>query len=105
MAVQVRMRPDHLWHMCMRVVAVKARLPVTVGVHVLMLEQLMPVPVRMVLGQVQPDAKRHQGSGSQQLPADGLSKKHDRKHGPNERCRRKIRAGTRGTQMPQSHDK
>ena len=67
-AVPMRMLARHRICMSMQMMRI-------MRMHVLMLHQRMLVRVGMVLGQMQPDAKRHQARSGQQLPGHRLSQK------------------------------
>ena len=94
----------------MRLFAVPARLVRVamvrvVDVRVIVSERFVQMLVFVPLGQVQPDAERHQGRGRQENGRDGLSEERDRNHGADERCGREVGAGARAAEMPQGDDK
>ena len=67
------------------------------GVPVRVFERRMRVRVLVPLGQVQPDAERHQPAGDKQRRGERVAE-HDRERGAEERRDREIGAGARGAE-------
>src|SRR4051812_17947982 len=96
--MRVRLANRIVWSMAMLVMFI---MPMPMLMHHL----VMPVLMLMLFGYVQIDAKRHQGARYDQAKCDGLAKYDDGQNRTDERRRRKIRPGTRRTEMAQSQHK
>ena len=72
---------------------------------VLMLQGQVPMGVHMPLDDVQPNSKPHQSTGNEECRGHGLVKNQYSQDGAEERRDREIRAGARGTQVPQCDHK
>src|SRR4051794_1940500 len=76
-----------------------------VEVPMLMHHLGVPVLMLMLFGDVQINAQRHQDARGDQAGCDRIAKHGDRQNRANERRRRKIGSGARGTKMAQSQHK
>ncbi len=72
-------------------------------VHMLVLvfDRHVRMPMRVMLGQVQPDPRCHQCAARDQRPCDGLVQQRDGNQPADERRCREIRAGARRSEMAQ----
>ena len=75
-----------------------------VNVRVVVSERFVQMLVFVPLGQMQPDAERHQGCRRRKNRREGLSEKRDRNRGTDEWRGREVGAGARAAEMPQGHD-
>ena len=98
MPVPVRMR------LCRRPF-VNVAVMVVVDMGMLVLDRLMRVFMGMPLGQMKPDAERHQHAGEDELWRDRLMDEGDRDDSPKERREREIGAGPGAAEMAQRQDK
>ena len=74
---------------------------VVVAVGVLVRERGMDVAVRVLLGDMQPHAHRHQAGGGQELDGDRLAERGDSDGRTEERRGREVGAGARRAEMAQ----
>ena len=101
---------ERLMNMSMRVrlapIPILVRVLMVLVVHVRMrvLDEFMDVLVLVALGEVQPDAERHEQAGRQQLPRHGVALEQHRDQSAEERRDRKIGAGARTAEMSQGED-
>ena len=65
----------------------------------------MFVRMRVTLGEMQPNAQRHQRSGDQQLHIDYFAQQRNRQQRTEERCDREIGASSCRTEMAQRSHK
>jgi len=70
-----------------------------VEMYMLMLAHLMRVRVAMPLGQVQPDAERHEAASGQQTQPDRFIEQRNRQCGTGRSARPKVRARSRHAEV------
>ena len=105
--VRERLRGDAVG---VRLAAVRpelVRVPVVLVVHVavLVLHRLVDMPVLVALGDVQPDARRHQrGRGPESAASSGSPSSDHGDRVADERRGREIGAGARRPELAQRHD-
>src|SRR5437879_5562316 len=73
-------------------------------VQVVMLNRLVDVLVLVALSDVQPHAQGHQDAAEGEAGRDGLSERHDRGEGTEERSCREVRRSARGPEVAQGPD-
>lgn len=77
---------------------------VIVHMAVLMLGQLVHVFMAMPFRQVQIEADGHQRRGGDQRPGHRLTEQGDSEKSADERCRREVCAGSRGSELAEGGD-